>query len=184
MAAKHVDEVNDVLFFDEIPTVSFEKGVSVEGIIINAERQQQREYREAGNGPFMYWDREETRPIWQVLVTLQTSELDPDDEADDGRRKVYLKGRAKANPESTQDAVRDAVKAAKRKKIEIGGYLRLACYDEKPAASKNMSGTKLYRAYYRPPGVDAQETQAAPATPSRAAASAIPANPAGNAAEK
>lgn len=163
MAANSVDQVNDVLFFDEIPTVSFEKGVAVEGYIITVERQQQREYRKEGNGPAMYWDREETRPIWQVLVTLQTSELDPDDEADDGRRKLYLKGRAKVNPESTQDAVRDAVKAAKRKKIEIGGYLRLECYDETTPPSKNMSGTKLYRASYRPPGETASVAAEAPA---------------------
>jgi hypothetical protein len=149
---KALDEANDVLFFDEIPTVSFEKGTVVDGIILAVERQQQREYRDAGNGPAMYWDREQTRPIWQVMVTIQTAELDPDDESDDGRRRVYLKGRAKANPESTQDAIRDAVKARKRKRIEVGAWMRLECYDETVSPNKNLNGTKLYRAWYREVG--------------------------------
>jgi hypothetical protein len=128
-------------------SASFEKpGDKVSGEILTVESRQQTDL----DGALKCWDNGD--PMWQVVVTLQTTEREDGD--DDGKRTVYLKGSRKYA--STATAVGEAVKAAGAKTLEVGGTLALAYTGDGEPTKRGFSAPKLYQAAYKPPaqGVD------------------------------
>ena len=121
-------------------------GDKVSGEILSVESKQQTDL----DGNPKTWDNGD--PMWQVVVVLATDEREDDE--DDGRRAVYLKGSRKYA--STATAVAEAVKAAGAKTLEVGGTLALAYTGDGEPTKRGFSAPKLYQAAYKPPvaGVD------------------------------
>lgn len=122
-------------------------------------------------------------PMMQMVITLQTDERDPSDPDDDGVRVLYVAG-------DRQRALREAVKRAGAKRVEVGGRITMTYThdDLTKEVKRGMNPPKKYSATYEPPNpLDAAglnqpaenpfpaATQAA-ATPAIAAGPARPAN--------
>lgn len=132
------------------------------------EMMQQRDYYDPEK--LLWWDEAETRPKMQYVVKIQTDLRD--DEEDDGIRALYLKYKS-------QEAVRNAVKAAGAPTVEQGGWLSLTYYaDEPPKPGERRKGVppKLYRATYRRPDPAAAVAAAFDAEPVEAHPAATAAN--------
>jgi hypothetical protein len=111
-------------------------GDNVTGTItVTPQLRQQTEYKTKKP---KFWD--DGQPMMQVVVTLQTSLRDPSVENDDGTRNVYIKG-------DMQRAVRDALRAAGAKGLEVGGTLTIVFVGEEPTEGDPK---KLYQATYVP----------------------------------
>lgn len=98
------------------------------------------------------------QPKMQIVVTGLTSERDPERGNDDGMRKLYIKGQARA-------AVREAVLEAGAEGLELGGALALVWFDDKAPTGPGMSPQKLHKAQYQRPAVDAGTTPSASSPP-------------------
>lgn len=132
------------------PSAKFENvGDKVSGEILNVETKQQTDPKD---GSLKTWDNGD--PMWQIVVTLQTDQRDPEIDDDDGRRAIYVKGSMKYA--STAKAVADAVRAAGAKTLEKGGTLAVQFTGEGERTNKAFNPPKLYQAAYKPPaqGVD------------------------------
>lgn len=121
-------------------------GDRVSGEILSVEVTQQTDL----DGNPKFWDN--GKPMEQLVVVLQTDERN--DEEDDGRRAVYLKGSNKHA--SSRKAAADAVKEAGAKSLEVGGTFALAYIGDGEPTKRGFSAPKLYQAAYKPPvaGVD------------------------------
>lgn len=139
-ATREKDEVTDFLMGGGIPSASFKHPARYEGEILDM---QMRQRRSLDTGELMTW--KDGSPQMQLVITLQTDEDDPEIEDDDGKRNVYAYDRMR-------DAIRDAVKAAKAPKLEIGGWLAVEWEgkEDKPKV-KGHNGRKWYVAEYEPP---------------------------------
>ena len=82
-------------------------------------------------------------PMMQVLIRLQTNQLDPSDPEDDGVRTVWAKGQM-------LKAIGKAMRAAGVKAIEPGGHLAVGYIGDGPKGDMPIP-PKLYEAQYRPP---------------------------------
>ena len=113
-------------------------------------------------------------PMMQVIVTLQTSLRDPAIEDDDGVRTVYVKS-------NMLKAIREAVKTAGAKGLEVGGTLTITYVADGEQTKKAFSPPKFYTAVYKPPTGEAANNllMGTPAAPAAAAAPFPPAAPAG-----
>lgn len=121
-----------------VPSYKFETpGQVAKGTIVSLDLQQQRDYK---TNALQYWD--DGKPRMQLRVVLQTDEHD--DDTDDGLRAVYVKG-------ESQKAVRDAVRAAGAKTIEVDGVLAVAYIGDGEQTDVRLNPPKLYKAEYRPP---------------------------------
>jgi hypothetical protein len=101
-------------------------------------------------------------PVWQLVVTIQTTERDPNRPNDDGKRSIYASSSKKA-------AIADAVRNAGAEGLAIGGYLEVTYTHDLPLEQGQLSAKKQYTARYAPPTypVDGQN-QAGPAQPNQA----------------
>jgi hypothetical protein len=124
-------------------------GDKISGEILSVETKQQTDLKD---GSPKFWDNGD--PMWQVVVTLQTEQRDPDDADDDGKRAIYVKGSMKYA--STAKAIADAVRTAGAKTLEVGGTLAVAYTGDGEATSRGFNPPKLYSAAYKAPvaGVD------------------------------
>ncbi|MGC5019040.1 hypothetical protein [Micromonospora sp. DT47] len=114
-------------------------GTSVSGQIVREpEITQQTEF---GTGRLLTWDDGSAR--LQLVVKIQTDERDPSDLEDDGVRAIYVKGKSLTN------AVREAVRNAGAKGLEVGGTLTVTYIADGKAERGNPP--KLYTAEYRRP---------------------------------
>jgi hypothetical protein len=100
-------------------------------------------------------------PKMKVIIQLQTQLRDPEMEEDDGVRGVYA---VISNSEgSCFRAIKDAIKAAGRKDIEVGGFLDVWYAGDDPKSSNPRNPRKLYGAQYQPPATPlASQPPAAP----------------------
>jgi hypothetical protein len=152
------DDVNDFLMGGGGPPgAKFDQvGRTWKGPILAATTSQQTTI----NGEPKVW--KDGHPMMQAVITIQTDEHDPAVADDDGRRRLFVKG-------AMQQAVRDAVKAAGQKSIEIGGFLAVQYTGDGESQGPGFSPPKLYRAQYRPPAVGVDDMLApeplAPAPP-------------------
>lgn len=101
-------------------------------------------------------------PKKQLVITLQTSLREDAD--DDGLRKVYVKGK------SMTDAVRDAVRKAGAKGLEVGGRLQVSYVGDGEVPGRGLNPPKLYLAQYARPATQEANaflglTQAPPLAP-------------------
>lgn len=131
---------DEALGLDRAPTATFpELGATISGTVVGKLTAQQTDM-DTGK-PLTYDDG---HPRLQVIVTLQTSLNDGDIVDDDGRRRLFVKG-------DMTRAVRDAVKATGRRKLDLGGELSVTWADEGVAPRKGLNKPKLYEAKYLAP---------------------------------
>lgn len=119
-------------------------GFTVTGKIVSTEVRQQTSLED---GKPLTWDNGD--PRMQLVVTLATDIAD--DEDDDGRRAVYVKGSKQSGSKSLHDAVRAAVQAAGARGLEPGGTLSVSYIGSEPAKTRGFSDRKLWGATYRAP---------------------------------
>lgn len=134
---------NEFLMGGGVPSASFQAiGAAIAGVICEPPPflQQQRDY--TTNEPKV-WD--DGNPMMHLVVTLQTDEIDPAIEDDDGRRRIYVKN-------NMRRAVADAVRKGKAKQLEVGGHLSVTYTANGEPTKKGMQAPKLYEAIYSPPG--------------------------------
>lgn len=143
-----MNDVNDFLMATGAKAFPFDKqGDIVTGEIIDAQKKQQTGMED---GKPQFWD--DGNPKMMVVVTLQTSLRENDD--DDGKRTVYLRG---GNPQvadgkgtSTLRAVQEAIKKSGSKNgIELGATLSLAWTGNAPKKG-GLNPAKLYSAAFKP----------------------------------
>jgi len=134
-----------------------------------------RQATEFGSNEPAYWDREKTRPKMQVAVTLDTTERDPQDANDTGKRTLWVVEDGRSG--SILSAIRQAVHQAGAGTIDIGGQLTVAFSGFDPNSKNPANPRKIYSASYVPPApAGGMFTNQAPAQP--AAAPAAPVAPA------
>jgi hypothetical protein len=156
---RNLPDANDFLFAGGIPSAKFDTiGTTVIGTIKNPPTTQQQTDFDTGQPKF--WD--DGRPMLQVVVDIQTDQRDPDIEDDDGVRRLYVRGKHLTN------AVRDAVRRAGAKRLEVGATLQVTFSGEDEPKRRGANGAKQYTAVYTPPA-DAvlgagDTTEPAPAT--------------------
>lgn len=136
-----------------------------------------RQATEFGSNEPAYWDREKTRPKMQVAVTLDTTERDPQDANDTGKRTLWVVEDGRSG--SILSAIRQAVHQAGAGTIDIGGQLTVAFSGFDPNSKNPANPRKIYAASYVPPApAGGMFTNQAPAQPAAAPAPAAPTAPA------
>lgn len=146
-----------------------------------------RQATEFGSNEPAYWDREKTRPKMQVAVTLDTSERDPQDANDTGKRTLWVVEDGRSG--SILSAIRQAVHQVGAGTIDIGGQLTVAFSGFDPNSKNPQNPRKVYSASYVPPApaggmftnqaaAPAPAAPTAPVAPAPAAQPAAPATPA------
>ena len=144
-----------------------------------------RQATEYGSNELAYWDKERTRPKMQVAVTLDTTERDPQDANDTGKRTLWVVEDGRSG--SILSAIRHAVAQAGAGTIDIGGQLTVAFSGFDPNSKNPANPRKIYSASYVPPApaggmftsqAAAQPVAPAPAAPAAPATPAAPAAPA------
>jgi|SRR5690625_3474034 len=131
-----------------------------------------RQQTDLATGKPKTWD--DGHPIYQLVVSLQTTQRDPDDPDDDGVRNLYVKGSKKAGSKSLHDAVAQAVRSSGARGLEIGGTLTVKFVGERAPETRGFNPAKQYEATYTPPSNAAflGTDDAAPAPAEQPAASA------------
>lgn len=136
-----------------------------------------RQATEYGSNELAYWDKERTRPKMQVAVTLDTTERDPQDANDTGKRTLWVVEDGRSG--SILSAIRQAVHQAGAGTIDIGGQLTVTFSGFDPNSKNPANPRKIYSASYVPPApAGGMFTNQAPAQPVAAPAPAAPAAPA------
>lgn len=118
--------------FDEV-------GKTVKGSVLSLDVQQQRDLKTQEP---KFWDKEKTQPMMQLRIVLQTDAREDDN--DDGQRAVYAKG-------NMQNAIREAIKAAGKDKIEVGGTLAVKYEKDGKSETVGFNPPKEYKAQYAAP---------------------------------
>ena len=126
-----------------------------------------RQASEFGSNEPAYWDREKTRPKMQVAVTLDTTERDPQDANDTGKRTLWVVEDGRSG--SILSAIRQAVHQAGAGTIDIGGQLTVTFSGFDPNSKNPANPRKIYSASYVPPapagGMFTNQEPAQPAAP-------------------
>lgn len=136
-----------------------------------------RQATEFGSNEPAYWDREKTRPKMQVAVTLDTTERDPQDANDTGKRTLWVVEDGRSG--SILSAIRQAVHQAGAGTIDIGGQLTVTFSGFDPNSKNPANPRKIYSASYVPPApAGGMFTSQAPAQPAAPAPVAQPVAPA------
>lgn len=170
----------DFLLGGSVPSAKFPTpGTTVSGRI--TERPTVEQQRDFTTGDAKFW--EDGKPQMQLVVTLATTERDPEIQDDDGTRRVYVKGNLK-------NAVAQAVRSSGAKGLEIGGVLSVTYARDGVAKNPRFNAPKEYTAQYTPaataelhtpepgqaatvpaaiPGLTAEQLAAAMANPATAA---------------
>jgi hypothetical protein len=147
MATK-ADDVNQFLQGGGKSFPFEEIGDRVRGQIIDMERRQQTDLQT--NEPRFFPNGQ---PMFAVVITLQT-ELS-EDETDDGQRTVWIRGGnytpEKGTGASSLNALKDALRKANSKDIDINGFLEMELTGMGKQVSRGFSPPKLYTMVYEPP---------------------------------
>lgn len=136
-------------------------GVTVTGVIEDISAKQQTDFT---TGEPLVWPNGD--PRMQVLVRMQTDLHEDAD--DDGVRTLYVKGK------SLTGAVRDAVRKAGAKGLDVGGRLTVTYTGDGPQEKRGINPPKLYAADYTPPSPAAAANAALGLTEQTPAASPAP----------
>ena len=130
-----------------------------------------RQATEYGSNELAYWDKERTRPKMQVAITLDTTERDPQDANDTGKRTLWVVEDGRSG--SILAAIRHAVAQAGAGTIDIGGQLTVTFSGFDPNSKNPANPRKIYSASYVPPapagGMFTNQAPAQPAAPAPAA---------------
>ena len=127
---------------------SFEAvGAAVTGQVLDLTEQQQTDLQTGEPKVFS-----NGQPMMMYRVDLQTTDRDPNNPMDDGKRSVYLKGSRTADSQSSLAAVLAAVKQATGgTNIATGGTLTLQYVGDGVPKQRGFNAPKLYAASYQPP---------------------------------
>lgn len=132
-----------------------------------------RQATEYGSNELAYWDKERTRPKMQVAVTLDTTERDPQDANDTGKRTLWVVEDGRSG--SILSAIRQAVHQAGAGTIDIGGQLTVTFSGFDPNSKNPANPRKIYAASYVPPApAGGMFTSQAPAPVAQPAAAPAP----------
>jgi hypothetical protein len=136
-------DANDFLMGGGVPSAKFvvPGDYIAGGITTEPEAMQQRDF---ATGDPRTWD--DGTPRMQIKVVLDTGEIDPMVENDNGYRAIYLKGQMLA-------AVRSAVRKAGAKGLAVGGHLTVTYTGNGEVIKRGFNPAKLYSAVYEPPAV-------------------------------
>jgi hypothetical protein len=130
------------------PTAKFPTpGASVGGRI--TEKPTVEQQRDISTGDKKFWS--DGNPMMQLVVTVQTTERDPQIEEDDGRRRLFVKGQMK-------NAIADAVRGAGCRGLEVGGTLTVTYSHDGTASQRGFNPPKQYTAQYIPAATNALHT--------------------------
>lgn len=144
-------------------TLSFRDiGASHTIVIKNKEAVQKRD----DDGELEFWP--DGNPKWQVVLTGQTDYRSPNIEDDDGIRYMYLDGSKLPGKKTKMSAAIEAVQAAGRENIEIGGRLTMTYIGDgqkAPNAGPLKNAPKQYDAVYVP----AADVAMSPSSPASSA---------------
>jgi hypothetical protein len=169
------NESQDFLFGGGVPSAKFpEIGATVTGTITEEPRLDEQRDLE---GEVKTWSNGDTMKM--LVVTLATTDRDPDIEDDDGLRRLYVKGSKDPKSKSMTAAIGAAVRKAKANGLEVGGRLTIRYSGDGEQERKGFNAPKQYDATYEPPSVaasgeflDAAPAPAAATTPAPVAAPA------------
>ena len=136
-----IPSADEFLMGGGIPAASFPTiGTTVEGEIVEPPRVEQQ--RDLTTGEAKYWA--DGSPMLQLRVVIQTGQIDTSIPDDDGRRTLYVRG-------NMLKAVRQAVRAARAKGLEVGGRLTVTYSGDGEPTKRGFNPPKLYTAAYVPP---------------------------------
>ena len=121
------------------PAAKFpEPGATIKGTIEDAMVSQQTDL----DGKPKTWD--DGNPRQQLVVTLATDERDSSLDDDNGSRRVFIKG-------AMLTALKDALKKAGAKNIEVGGTLAIKYTEDGVPTKPGFNAPKLYLCQYKAP---------------------------------
>jgi hypothetical protein len=136
------DDSSQFLFGSATSSAKFPTpGTTVSGTV--TDRPTQSQQTDPKDGSLQTWDN--GQPKLQLIVKLQTGNPDLNDPDDDGVRALYVKGK------NLTAAVRDAVKAAGAKSLEVGGKLSVTYTGDGEKTNKAFNPPKEYSATYAAP---------------------------------
>ncbi|GII63564.1 hypothetical protein Skr01_36490 [Sphaerisporangium krabiense] len=136
---------NEFLMGGGIAAAKFDVvGTTVSGQITQSPRVEQQ--KDLNTGEPKFWN--DGKPMQQLLVTVQTTLRDPEVDDDNGERTFYIKAKMLA-------AVREAVRRAGAKGLEVGGTLAITYTGDGEATKRGFNPPKLYSATYTPPSAAA-----------------------------
>lgn len=129
---------NEFLMQGGVPAAKFDSiGTMVKGEVLAAEVRDQTDFQ---SGAVLTW--QDGSPRKQLVITVDTGEVDDGIEGDDGARRIYAKGQM-------LNAIRQAVRA--HGGIAEGGKLAVKFIKEEPSKTRGFNPTKVYQAWYEPP---------------------------------
>lgn len=133
-------DANDVLFGGGIPAAKFiSPGDVYGGPITKLEAVQARKFDKGKpTDELDFWPNGDPKMV--AVATIKTDHRDPSDPSDDGQRKLYIASR------DMQAKVRDAVKKAGQRKLDIGGVLQVFYVGDEKTESGLMA--KVYDVTY------------------------------------
>jgi hypothetical protein len=139
---------NDLLMGGGIASAKFPTiGTKVTGRIIREPEARQQTDIQTGD-PLTFANGD---PRMQIVVQLATDERDASIDDDSGERALYIKG-------NMLNAVREAVRKAGAKGLEVGGTLTVVYSGDGEAKTRGFNAPKLYTATYTPPSAEAANT--------------------------
>jgi hypothetical protein len=154
-----VQDANDLLMGGGIKSAAFpdgQYGTTVAGPIVR--QPQVRQQTDFDSGKPKTFDNGD--PMMQIVVQVQTDLRD--DQDDDGVRAFYVKAQM-------QQAVRDAVRQAGAKGLEVGGFLAIRYERDEPNSRGRGKPKKIYAARYTPPTAQAANDALMTGPPAEAA---------------
>ncbi|MFE7077906.1 hypothetical protein ACFU96_48350 [Streptomyces sp. NPDC057620] len=158
-----VPSADDFLLGGSVPSAKFPTiGTTVTGRV--TERPSVEQQRDFTTGELKWW--EDGKPQLQLVVTVSTSERDPENPDDDGTRRFYIKGQLK-------NAVAQAVRSAGAKGVEVGGTLTITYARDGQKSNPRFNAPKEYTAQYVAAAVNELHTPE-PAAPQQPATAGIP----------
>ena len=116
-------------------------GDSVVGYIVSIDMRQRTDIKTKEP---LWWDKEQTRPKMQAIITLETEQHEDDE--DDGMRSVYM-----PIPSQMQSALAAAVRKAGAGSPEDGGKLEVKFDHEEQPTTRGFNPQKIYVVKYRAP---------------------------------
>lgn len=122
------------------PTCNFlTLGTVRKGRIRTYEKTQQRDME---TGTPETWD--DGSPKWQIVLTLETDERDPEIDGDDGVRRLFAKAQMLS-------AIRDAIRKSGHRGDVTGGMLAVKYHEDGQAKTRGFNPPKIYKAQFTPP---------------------------------
>jgi hypothetical protein len=147
MTAPQQLDPNDWLMSGGAKSAKFpEVGTVVKGTIVSPPTLSQQ--TDFTTGALKTWD--DNKPMMQLVVTIATDERDPDEPDDDGLRSLYVKG-------AMQAAVKDAIRKAGAKGLEVGGTIAVKYTGDGVAKQRGMNPPKQFACQYQAPAAKAAE---------------------------